>query len=166
MTRHRCIRDSGILNTDKNRFYSNIIINGNGCLEWKGTIKSNGYGQFKCLNKKWNHAHRYSYEFFIGSIPEGMCVLHSCDNRKCVNPVHLWLGTKKDNTQDMFKKNRNGYVGSKGEKNARAKLKEQDIKKIRASYSQTMNCTELSKIYGTSISAIDRIVRNITWRNI
>ena len=66
MTSHRYIRDSGILNTDKNRFYSNIIFNENGCLEWKGTIKSNGYGQFKTLNKKRIHAHRYSYEFFIG----------------------------------------------------------------------------------------------------
>ncbi len=167
MGRHKCIRDTGILNTDKNRFYSNILINGESeCIEWKGTMKSNGYGQFKTLNKKWLHAHRYSYELFVGKIIKNMCVLHQCDNRKCVNPNHLWLGTKKDNTQDMINKNRKVVLALKGEMNGMSKLKEQDIKTIRNSYSSKNNCTELSKIYRVSISTIDRIVRNITWRNI
>ena len=167
MGRHKHIRDTGILNTDKNRFYANILINDNSeCIEWKGTMKSNGYGQFKTLNKKWFHAHRYSYELFIGKITKNMCVLHQCDNRKCVNPNHLWLGTKKDNTQDMINKNRKIILPLKGEMNGMSKLKEHDIKTIRSSYSIKNNCTELSKIYRVSISTIDRIVRNITWRNI
>ncbi len=165
MGQHRCIRDTGILNTDKNRFYSNIIINqNNSCLEWMGTLKNNGYGQFKKLNKKWFHAHRLSYELFIGQIPEDICVLHKCDNRKCVNPEHLWLGTKKDNTQDMIKKNRKIIIPLKGERNGRAKLKENDIILIRKLYSEEMNCTQLSKIYNVAISTIDRIVRNKSWR--
>jgi len=142
------------------------MINSNGCLEWKGAIKSNGYGQFKCLNKKWFHAHRYSYEFFIGSIPVGMCVLHSCDNRKCVNPDHLWLGTKQDNTHDMFNKNRNGDPSLPGMRNGRAKLNDKDILSIRKSYSNEMNCTKLSEIYNVAICTIDRIVRNKTWSHI
>jgi hypothetical protein len=167
MFRHRYIRDSGILNTDKNRFYSNIIINGiNECFLWRGTTKSNGYGQFKTLNKKWIHAHRYSYEFFIGKIPDDLCILHKCDNRRCVNPEHLWVGTKKDNTHDMYRKKRNGYSGSQGENNPKSKLKEKDVKEIRESHSKGINCTTLSKTHGVSISAIDRIVRNITWRNL
>lgn len=164
MTRHRCIRDSGILNTDKNRFYSNIIINDQSeCLEWKGTIKSNGYGQFKSLDKKWLHAHRYSYELFIGKIPMNMCVLHICDNRKCVNPEHLWVGTKKDNTQDMFNKKRNGNSALPGIKNGMAKLNEKDVLSIRTLYSKEINCTKLSEIYNVSISTIDRVVRNKSW---
>ena len=167
MTSHRYIRDTGMLNTDKNRFYSNILINGsNECIEWKGTIKSNGYGQFKTLKQKWVHSHRYSYELFIGKIAENMCVLHKCDNRRCINPRHLWLGTKKVNTQDMINKNRRIIFPLKGERNGMSKLKEQDIKYIRESYSSNNNCTKLSNIYGVSISTIDRIVHNITWRNI
>jgi len=167
MGRHTFIRDTGILNTDKNRFYSNIIINDETeCLEWKGTIKSNGYGQFKNLNKKWFHAHRYSYELFIGKIPEKMCVCHCCDNRKCINPSHLFIGTKKDNTQDMIKKNRQAYVSSPGERNGRAKLKYCDIINIRKYLDSGMNCTKISKIYNVSISAINRIQLNKSWRNI
>lgn len=167
MGTHKFIRDTGISNTNKNRFYSNIIINGeNDCLEWRGTMKSNGYGQFRTLNKKWFHAHRYSYELFVSEIPVGMCVLHKCDNRKCVNPEHLWVGTKKENTQDMFLKQRNGYCGLKGEKNGKAKLNCEDVALIRKIYSKEMNCTKLSKIYSVSISAIDRIVRNVTWNHI
>lgn len=167
MTSHQYIRDTGILNTDKNRFYSNIAINKDiDCLEWTGTLKNNGYGQFKTLSKKWMHAHRLSYEVFIGNIPDNLCVLHKCDNRKCVNPEHLWLGTKKDNTQDMINKNRKVIVPLQGESNGMSKLTKENVKSIRQTYSNIINCTQLSKVYGVSISAIDRIVRNKTWRNI
>jgi hypothetical protein len=71
------------------------------CWEWKGKPKDTGYGTF--LN---GYAHRYAYEIVNGPIPAGMCVLHRCDNRICVRPDHLFLGTKEDNTADMWSKGR------------------------------------------------------------
>lgn len=56
------------------------------------------------MNSKFIRAHRFSYMHFKGEIPAGMCVGHSCDNSKCVNTDHLWLGTQKDNVMDMIKK--------------------------------------------------------------
>lgn len=81
-----------------------------GCWIWTGSVMKNGYGHFQVGKSRKTHklapAHRVSYELNIGSIPEGMCVLHKCDVPACVNPYHLFLGTYKDNAMDMAAKGR------------------------------------------------------------
>lgn len=74
-----------------------------GCWEFSGAISSTGYGKVGFAGKVWN-AHRLSWFFHNGNIPDGMFVCHNCDNRKCVNPKHLFLGDHIDNMVDMLKK--------------------------------------------------------------
>jgi hypothetical protein len=85
--------------------FENKINKTDGCWLWKVSATKAGYGLFY-FDGKLGLAHRFSYEFYNGPIGEGMSVLHSCDNPFCVNPEHLFLGSLKDNTQDMLKKKR------------------------------------------------------------
>lgn len=77
-----------------------------GCWLWLGKTDKDGYGSFAATHKVTERAHRYSYSLFFGTIPESLCVCHTCDNPGCVRPDHLFLGTIQDNNNDKMKKNR------------------------------------------------------------
>ena len=91
------------------RFEEKIDKSGD-CWIWTAVLSNRRYGKFK-LKGKMMSAHRASWIFANGKIPDGMCVLHHCDNPPCVNPDHLWLGTNKDNSGDMIKKGRARFGG-------------------------------------------------------
>lgn len=76
-----------------------------GCWIWTGLLSNVGYGKIGVGLKTYS-VHRYAYETYIGKIPKNLLVLHKCDNRCCVNPAHLFLGTQSDNIKDMYAKNR------------------------------------------------------------
>lgn len=88
----------------------NIIYPTN-CWEWKGGKNKQGYGLLKYENKNWS-SHRLSYHVFNQKIPDNMIVCHKCDNPTCINPSHLFIGTYKDNMEDMYNKGR-GFKSKK-----------------------------------------------------
>lgn len=90
---------------DKERFLSRIRKSESGCWLWTGHRYPNGYGQFY-LSGKMVLSHRVSYRMHKGEISRGLCVCHTCDTPNCVNPDHLWIGTRKDNMMDMVWKGR------------------------------------------------------------
>lgn len=87
----------------------------NGCWEWRSSLQGNGYGAFFTHlieeGRKCNRAHRFSWALVNGPIPDGLWVLHKCDNRICVNPSHLFLGTRTDNMRDCASKGRINTTG-------------------------------------------------------
>ena len=130
-----------------------------GCIEWSGTIAANGYGVLRHDGKQ-KYAHRVSYEDAFGEIPAGMCVCHSCDNRKCVNPKHLWLGTKGDNAKDRDAKGRH-WVRS-GESHPNAKLTARRVKAIR---NERMGWRAAKLRFGISRSVYYAVLSGDAWKH-
>lgn len=136
------------------------------CWEWTGSKYYNGYGQF-FENPNKICAHRFSYEMYYGTIFGNLLVCHKCDNRGCVNPHHLFLGTHKDNLADMYKKGRQNCKGAPGEKNCKAKLTEQQVLEIRYLHdSGKMKNKQLAEKFKTPVSTIESVVGRHTWKHI
>jgi len=113
-------------------------------------------------------AHRYFYEKVNGLIPEGMQVLHTCDNPLCINPKHLFLGTQSDNMKDASNKKRlRGYaiLDQNGENHPNAKLTWDKVEEIRGKYKGGMiRYRELAEMYNVNQATIGYVIRRDTWR--
>jgi hypothetical protein len=132
------------------------------CWNWKGGFLRHGYGNTS-INDKTIAAHRASWIAWKGDIPKGIQVLHRCDNPKCINPDHLFLGTQKDNMQDMLKKNRDNYA--KGETSGTALLTNKqvlEIRKFKGKKSSYKICDE----FGVVASTIRAIWNDRTWKHL
>lgn len=130
----------------------------NACWEWIGYKDKHGYGVVKFSSKSLR-AHRVAWVIANGEIPNGLLICHHCDNRKCCNPDHLFLGTHKDNVQDRDAKGRANQV--RGEKHYRAKLTEKQVLEIRHRFkSESVTYTQLSREYQVSRVQISNIIRN------
>lgn len=132
------------------------------CWIWTGHSNNKGYGLVS-FDRKILYAHRISYELYNGPIPDRMLVCHHCDNRRCVNPKHLFLGYPKDNSDDMVNKNRQ----TKGSNNPRAKLVSDDIRQIRELHkTRKFTRSNLAKLFGVSSSHITAILNYTYWKDV
>lgn len=135
------------------------------CWEWTGSRSRLGYGIFSVRGKK-RASHRVSWELSRGYVPAGAHVLHACDNRKCVRPSHLFLGTHRDNMRDMVLKGRSRGVSRRGSESNSAVLDE-----VLASFAKRMladgvSTREIAMQLGVSRGAILAISTGRTWTHV
>ena len=150
-----------------------IAIGSGGCWIWTGLVNRSGYGQIRAGSRKdgglhTESAHRVAWKLYCGPIPDGKgehgtCVCHHCDNRLCVNPAHLFLGTHSDNMTDKKKKGR--VSRQYGETNRSAKLTAAQVVKIR-SIGRSKPLREIAARFGVSAKQISRILRREKWGSV
>jgi hypothetical protein len=128
-----------------------------GCWEWTGGTSVWGYGMMKFFGTR-QRAHRISWILTYGKIPDGLFVLHKCDNKKCVRPEHLFLGTQLDNMHDMI---------AKGRKKIVSKLTREQVAEIRTLYaSGTVTLKILSEKYHVCLSGIWAAINRTNWKSV
>jgi hypothetical protein len=142
------------------------------CWEWTAVKNLQGYGNIHIGSKTDGSyrtlvAHRVSWEMHYGPIPDGLCVLHRCDNPACVNPNHLSLGTQLENIQDMLNKGRESLSHPRpGEENGFAKLTTVQVLEIRQRAAQGESMRQIAKEFGTDYTNVWLIVRRKAWKHV
>lgn len=156
------------------RFWSKVEKRGSDdCWEWQGSrgCQRNGtarYGSFWLGSGRYMAAHRVAWMIANGMIPPRMLVCHRCDNGLCCNPTHLFLGTARDNTQDMVAKGRRrgGFNGSlRGEQQHLAKLTEVAVVEIRRRHAAGEGALDLAAEYGVHFASIYKVLKRKTWKH-
>lgn len=134
------------------------------CWQWVAGMHATGYGSFRSDNQIVENAHRCAWLIWVGEIPPGMRVLHRCDNRRCVNPKHLFLGTDAENAADRDAKGRGNC--RRGSRCTHAKLSEAQVATIRERCAGGLTQAAVAREYEVSESLIGTIVRREKWRHV
>lgn len=143
------------------RFWKKVKIDPAGCFEWLGAKMP--YGVIRNEQGKNEYAHRVSWRLHTGnSIPEGMDVLHHCDNPSCVRFDHLFLGTDTDNQQDAVRKGRH----RRGERHHAARLKESEVQEIKRRHRSGEAARALAREFGVSRGAVNSLLRGRSWKGV
>lgn len=154
------------------RFFEKVNITGrkrSDCWEWIGTINARGYGDFSDGQRN-----MVAHRFLIEPIPEGKEACHRCDNRRCVRPSHIFIGTRSDNMQDCIAKGRlrpiNGLLAAiNSRRNCKRKLSDDEIREIRSKTNHTLKNgaqKHMCERYGVSKGVISEIVSYKTYRDV
>ena len=154
------------------RFMNKVSKQENGCWLWRSAVGTSGYGSFFFCGRN-TRAHRVAYQLFKGEIcaiegadSRGTCVIHTCDNPRCVNPEHLRLGTHQDNMTDKKVRNRVVSHPLLGEKHQNSKLKADDIIDIRCLKYVGATPPQIAEIFNVNRSTIHRVLDGTTWNHI
>lgn len=133
------------------------------CWNWTASCAGKGYGQIKIHGTRHQiYAHRLSYILHKGAVGKGKHVCHTCDNPKCVNPGHLFVGTSEDNHQDMKRKGRHLF----GSKNSQARLTEKDVTHILTLLKLGMSQIKIAQLYKVHQVSISKINCGIRWSHL
>lgn len=153
------------------RFYDRVDSSAgrDACWPWLGCLGTGGYGVFWLRGR--NHAsHRVMWMLERGEIPAGMFVCHTCDNRRCCNPAHLWIGTSAENTADKVAKNRQARgaqtkpeLRARGERQGLAVLTVALVRRIRRS---GLTHAALARKLGVAVSNVRNVRTGFTWRHV
>lgn len=166
------MRAQRIEGSSEERFWPKVDIRGpEECWPWLAAHRADGYGVFGLTRGHLVAAHRFSYTLSFGEIEGDLWVLHKCDNKTCVNPAHLFVGTRQDNVDDMVTKRRHWAhkgldVAARGEDVSTAKLRTTDIPVIRERYAQGVTISQLGRDYGVSRTAIRLIIVGKNWKHV
>ena len=132
-------------------------LSGSGCVEWTGYTAGSGYPEFR-IGKQAFAAHRVSYEYFHGPIPEGLMVRHTCDNKRCINPSHLIVGTHQQNMDDMRERGR--------AKPGNRKLSDTDVRAMRSARKRGMPVKEIAAMFGVSGSTASKVCTGAAYAHV
>ena len=147
------------------RFWDKVRI-GDYCWEWQAQVVRNGYGRFRFFTRK-TLAHRASWQMVNGPIPHGLFVCHKCDNRRCVRPSHLFLGTNEDNMADMVAKGRSAACKRVGEDSPVSKLTDDSVREIRRmAAARLLPQMEIAKRFGVCRTTVKNIIGRRAWRHV
>lgn len=139
-------------------FDAKYVVADSGCWNWTAAVTPSGYGVF--FNGTRNvAAHRYAYETMVGPIPEGLLACHTCDNRRCVNPTHIFLGSHAENSADMTAKRRHWTYAFAGEANPCAKLTDEQAADILRRALRGEKHADIAVDYGVHKSLVSHIKR-------
>lgn len=142
--------------------FSRANLKDSGCIEWSGTLSDKGYGRV-FLSRKPLAAHRLSYMFANSiKLQSNNLVCHKCDNPKCINPEHLFIGTHKENMLDAHQKRRVRVFGKELPAN---KLDWEKVNEIRLAYQSGQSCKEISLNMDINLSAVNHVVKNRQWKD-
>lgn len=167
-----------LIESEVDRFWSRVAKGApDECWPWQYGTNSDGYGNFKLNDGSQIGSHRFSWSLENGPIPDGMHVLHSCDNPPCVNQNHLFLGNQEINVADMMSKGRGNKSSgddwykrqgqqARGERIARAIFTESDVISIRAKVSAGQTVASLAREMSVNDSAIRHIVKRRSWKHV
>lgn len=137
-----------------------------GCWIWKGTRAPNGYGRFFVgrfdHQVRWMPAHRFSWDYHHGPIPLGLCVCHTCDQKLCINPAHLFIGTHGENMRDRNEKRRQ----ARGEGHGVAKLDDLTVQWIRSQHRSGRGHKRIARDLGVNKSTVARVLKGETWKHV